>query len=165
MVRSSSGRRIVVGAVAVIQSACVGRSQGQLVRVDTCPHQPRGTASIEHRATSEVSDDLARAQLGGLVIRVLVGIPDSAAPVAAAVTLHADTAGSGDGGSLRGANAGPIGTVRWDSIPVGTYRVVARAVGFSRLQGQAAIVAGRADTMVMRLRTDPHCLTSDPPAT
>ena len=154
---STRGRAWAI-ALALIQIACI-RPSRELVHIE-CPYQPRGTASVDRRAASAVSDDLARAQLGGVVVQVLVGIPDSAGPVAAAVSLHAY-----DGASLLGANAGTTGTVRWDSLPAGDYHILARAVGFSPLRTPTEIMAGRVDTLVMRLRTDPHCLASDPPAT
>jgi hypothetical protein len=126
---------------------------------------PEGTASVEHRIPRVSVDSAGPLAPGGVVIRVQLGIPERRTPVAASVALYADTAMQDTRALLHGTNAGPTGVVEWHSIAPGAYGVLVRAVGFSQVRYRLAIVSGRTDTLIVNLRTDPHCLDSGAPAT
>lgn len=124
-----------------------------------CPKPPAGRSSIIVREASSPSPERSYPATGSLFIQVFRTAPEGGELLRdVAVTLHSDLAIVDVNSYIRGGRTDRSGTVLWDSVPVGTYALLARRVGSEVVSTTVAVRDGYTDSAVIALRPMPICL-------
>lgn len=139
---------VVLAATAL--SAC---AHGTQLSAAGCEQTAaKGVTSFTQSATRDVNN-----KFGTLTAQVFEGTKRHPALGEASVTLHGDTNVIILSAPLRSAQTDTRGEVHWDSIPAGRYLLAVRRAGYEGLRRVLSLRAGFADTVVVLLRTEPHC--------
>lgn len=138
---------------AVLVAGCVHGHRA------ACPEPPAGRSSITVREAKFRTTGQIDSATGALFIQVFRAGPQGGEPLRnVAVTLHTDLAITDVNSYFRGGRTDGNGEVRWDSVPIGIYALLARRVGSEGVSTTVEVRGGFTDSVTIGLRPMPLCL-------